>query len=357
MIKVAVISFAHVHAEGYVRELNARDDVSLIVCDPGANDDPDRGRALAERAGADYVASLDDVVTWSPDAVVVTSENSAHRATVEWGARQGYHVLCEKPLATTLADARAMIEACDRAGVKLMIAYPGRYSPAFCELKMRVQRGELGRVLAAHGSNNGISPVALRPWFGDPELAGGGAIMDHTVHIADLLDVLLDGTPAVDVYAQGNNLLDPGSTKVETAGVVSVRYANDTLATIECGWTHPLAHPIGGGLDLTVVGERGTVEFDKYPALAEGFGTTSAIRIGATTNLDALLIAEFIDSIAEDRTPWSDGRSGLRSLAIVEAAYQSWRSGESVSIAPPIIETSQEFPTPTNTPENGIVVT
>ncbi|WP_353114850.1 Gfo/Idh/MocA family oxidoreductase [Microbacterium sp.] len=335
MIRVAVISFAHVHAEGYLRALARRADVELLSCDPDGGSDPDRGAALAARVGVAFVQSLREVSAWAPDAVVVASENADHRRYVEWAAGQGFHVLCEKPIATTVEDGRAMVAACAQAGVQLMIAYPVRFSPMFQELKRLVDAGGLGRILHVYGTNNGKIPVGERAWFGEKERSGGGSLIDHTVHIADLLDVLLDGRAAADVHAAVNNVLYPELVDVETAGVVTVRYEGGPIASIECGWSHPRSHPTWGGLALTVVGEKGIVELDAFPRLAEGLAAGSGVGrwYGGGPDLDALMLDEFLSAIATGRAPASDGASAIRSLSIVESAYRalSLQSAETAS--------------------------
>lgn len=268
-MRVAVLSFAHVHAATYIGLLRDREDIELITADPDAPpDDPTRGRDLAERLGAAYVDTWDEAFALSPDAVVVTSENARHRHLVERAAAAGAHVLCEKPLATTEADARAMIDACARAGVGLMTAYPVRFSPAFVALRRALADGLLGGLISVHGANNGSNPARSRPWFADPELAGGGALADHTVHLADLVDALLDGEQAAEVYAQANSILDDGgpAPDVETAGLVTIRYPGGVVAGVDASWSHPPDHPTWGGLAMTCVGEKAIVEFDAFPA-------------------------------------------------------------------------------------------
>jgi predicted dehydrogenase len=339
-VKIAVISFAHVHATAYLQLLAQREDVDVVGCDPGHASTPGRGRQLAHESGAEYVETLEEVLAWGADAVVVAAENNQHRRYTEWAAEHGLHVLCEKPLATTVADARAMIDACQAGGVRLMVAYPARFAPAFVQLRAAVASGELGDIRAAHGSNPGKSPVGLREWFGDPEQSGGGAIMDHTVHLADLLDELFDGALPLEVYADANSLLFE-DLAVESAGLVSVRYEGDRVATIECGWTQPQANPAWGGLDLTVIGDAAVVEFDAFPPSGAGYVDGAPTLLSSGPDLDALLLDEFIAAIRDDRTPQPDGWSALRSLAVVEAAYASWRTGDVA-----VVDTDPLVPTP-----------
>lgn len=337
-MRVAVLSFAHVHAATYIGLLRDREDIELITADPDAPpDDPTRGRDLAERLGAAYVDTWDEVFALSPDAVVVTSENARHRHLVERAAAAGAHVLCEKPLATTEADARAMIDACARAGVGLMTAYPVRFSPAFVALRRALADGLLGGLISVHGANNGSNPARSRPWFADPELAGGGALADHTVHLADLVDALLDGEQAVEVYAQANSILDDGgpAPDVETAGLVTIRYPGGVVAAVDASWSHPPDHPTWGGLAMTCVGEKAIVEFDAFPPLLGGFDSaTGRDRWEAGgADLDAAMLDEFLDAVRTGRRPSPDGESGLRTLRIVLAAYESLRTGQPVALS------------------------
>jgi predicted dehydrogenase len=111
------------------------------------------------------------------DAVIICSENVHHRALTLMAAQAGKPVLCEKPLATTPDDARAMVDACNSANVPLFTAFPCRFSPAFQTLKEAAHRGDLGEILAVRGTNRGKCPGG---WFVDLALSGGGAVMDHT---------------------------------------------------------------------------------------------------------------------------------------------------------------------------------
>src|SRR5699024_7708375 len=93
-----------------------------------------------------------------PDAIVVTSANAHHKDLVLEAARRGAHVLCEKPLATSVADAEAMVAACREAGVVLMTAFPVHFAPAVQRLRAAVAEGTLGEVIGLTGTNNGKLP-------------------------------------------------------------------------------------------------------------------------------------------------------------------------------------------------------
>ncbi|MFJ8927330.1 Gfo/Idh/MocA family protein [Streptomyces sp. NPDC102364] len=337
-LKVGVLSFAHVHAGGFARQLAAMDGVEVLAADPDtdlAAPGEVRGKDFASRIGVNYVDTYEELFAWGPDKVVVCSENVRHRALVERAAAHGVDVLCEKPLATTPEDGAAMVEACRAAGVRLAVAHPVRFSPAYLAVREAVRAGTTGEVLTVSGANNGYMPGARSRWFTDPELSGGGAVMDHTVHVADLLDDLFEGSPARSVYAQTNNLLYEGRAAVETAGLLTVTYANGAVLTLDCSWSQPQHHPAWGGLSMQVIGERAALEMDAFDQKVHGFSETAraAVELPYGVDLDALMLRAFLFGADGSPVDVTDGESGLRSLRIVAAAYESARTGRTVPVA------------------------
>lgn len=335
-MKIAMMSFAHLHAVSYVQALK-RLGIEVIASDPDHDQRPAGeagGPSLAADLGVPYFDDYQALLATKPDGVIICSENAKHRELTELAAAAGAHVMSEKPIATSTADARAMIDACAAAGVNLMVAYPVRFSSAFAATKAAYDAGSLGQVLSVTGTNNGRIPLDARSWFVDPALAGGGSLADHTVHVADLLDSLFDGTRAAEVYASVNKILHADKVEVETAGLVSIRYANGVLATIDCSWSKPPNYPTWGGLTLQLVGTGGIADMDAFNSRVDGFSETDkkSLWLAYGGDADTALVAEFVDAIATGRRPQPDGEAGLRSMEIVEAAYQSVRSGEPVVI-------------------------
>jgi len=345
-LKVAIASFAHTHAAGYAMLLGAMPDVDVLSADPDGASAPDagpRGAEFAEQLGVAYVDSYDELFAWGPDAVVVTSENAGHRELVERAAAAGAHVLCEKPLATEVADGEAMLAACEAAGSILMIAYPVRFAPSYLRLRAMVEAGRLGDVFAVLGTNNGKIPYDARQWFTDPKLAGGGALVDHTVHCADLIDGLTGGASATRVYAAANHVLhqDKG-VSVETGGLVTVNYDNGLLATIDCSWSVPDNGPTWGGVSLQVTGTNGSVEIEPFLPHVGGTDASGEVFLAIGGNLDASLLATFLGAVRASGpakagttpavVPQPDGAVGLRTLRIVDAARRSALSGQPVDL-------------------------
>ncbi|MEV0286059.1 Gfo/Idh/MocA family oxidoreductase [Kribbella sp. NPDC050820] len=345
-MKVAIASFAHTHASSYASLLGAMPDVDVLTADPDGASAPDagaRGAEFAEKHGVAYVDSYDELFDWGPDAVVVTSENAYHRELVERAVAVGAHVLCEKPLATDVADGEAMLAACAEAGAILMIAYPVRFAPSYLRLRASVEAGRLGDVFAVLGTNNGKIPYDQRQWFTDAELAGGGALVDHTVHCADLIDGLTGGASATRVYAAANHVLhqDKG-VKVETGGLVTITYDNGLLATIDCSWSVPDNGPTWGGVSLQVTGTNGSVEIEPFLPHVGGTDASGEVYLAIGGNLDESMLHTFLHAVRESGpavrgatpavVPQPDGAVGLRTLQIVDAARRSAVSGQPVDL-------------------------
>jgi predicted dehydrogenase len=330
------MSFAHLHAVSYIRCLQELG-VEVLAADPDHRHRPEGesgGPELAESLGVGYVDSYAELLRWRPDGTVVCAENSRHRELVELAAAAGSHVLCEKPIATTLADARAMINCCADHGVSLMIAYPVRFSPAFAGLLQTLRSGALGEPVAVTGTNNGQLPTDQRAWFTDPTLAGGGSLTDHTVHVADLLDALFHPARVSSVYAVANRVLHSGEVAVETGGLVSISYDNGVVATIDCSWSKPASYPTWGGLSVQLVGTGGIADLDAFSQRVEGHSQSSgnAIWLPYGPDSDAALVGEFVSAIHQGRVPQPDGEVGYRTLEVVLAGYESVRTGQPVAL-------------------------
>ncbi len=324
-MRIGILSLAHHHAEAYIAAILASPRLELAgIWDA----DEARGRAAAAAGGTSFYASPAALLAAKPDGVIVASENSGHRALVEAAAAAGIHVLCEKPLATNVSDAEAMVAACRRAGVRLMTAFPMRFSPPLLEVKARLDSGELGRPYCFTASNQGQLPSKHRAWFVDPVLAGGGALADHIVHLADIFRWYL-GEEVVSVYAQANRIFHESKVEVETGGMVSLEFASGVFASIDCSWSRPEAWPAWGGLSFELVSARGAVRVDGFSQNVDFFseerGGLAWLPWGSDAN--AAMIEEFASALAEGREPRPSGEDGLQAVRIVAAAYESAAEG------------------------------
>lgn len=329
-MKLGVLSFAHVHAEAYLQHLSTLPGVELMGL---ADDDRARGAQAAAAWNTRFYPSCQALLADRPDGVVVCSENAYHRRLVEMAAAAGVHVLCEKPLATTLEDGRAMLDACQRAGVILMTAFPMRFSAPMVEVKALLEQDGLGRVLACNTTNQGQLPKRYRDWFVDKALAGGGAGMDHIVHLADLLRWFL-GSEVTQVYAQMNHIMHRDAVQVETGGLAMLTFADGTFASIDCSWSRPANYPTWGGLTMDLVGQKGVVNVDAFrqnTTLYSNRGDHPA-WLPWMSDADRAMIVEFVAAIRQQRAPAVTGLDGYRALEVVIAAYRSAELGEPVAL-------------------------
>jgi UDP-N-acetylglucosamine 3-dehydrogenase len=317
-LRVGLASWAHVHAPGLARTLATMPQVEFT----GSFDET--GAAHDEPTHPSLEALLR-----ASEAVVIASTNATHRRYTEAAAVAEVHVLCEKPIATTVADARVMIDACRAAGVQLGVALPVRSSPAMVALKEAIGRGTLGAIRAVRATNPGQYPGR---WFGDPREAGGGAAMDHTVHLADALRWLL-GDEVVRVHAELGSFLY--GLPVEDCGLLTLDLRGGAFASIDCSWSRPATYPTWGGVTMHVVGERGTVDVDVFSQSLTHYDDSAGVTklVGWGDDLNALMLGGFVDAILAGQPVPISGEDGLRSLEVVVAAYRSAELGRPVAIA------------------------
>jgi UDP-N-acetylglucosamine 3-dehydrogenase len=328
-VRVGVVSFAHVHAPPYASVLSSLDAADFVGV---ADDDASRGRAAADRFGVRFFEDARGLFE-AVDAVVVCSENRNHARHTVAALESGVHVLCEKPISTTVEDARAMIRASSEAGRQLRIAFPVRYLPAVKQAREIVRSGRIGRVLAVNGTNHGQIPGG---WFLDPDLAGGGAVMDHTVHVADALRWMF-GAEARSVYAEVGTFFGAGG--IDDGAILTLEFeggmvADGAFATIDPSWSRGEGYPTWGDVTLRITGTSGVLNVDAFAQRLTTFdheaGSTSWTYTGEDMNV--LMLEDFLRGVAENSPAGANGVDGLRALEIVLAAYRSAEDNDSKEV-------------------------
>ncbi len=330
-MKIGILSFAHHHGEAYISSLRRMENVELLGV---ADEDSARGTALAKQYEAHYFPSYEALLDAGPDGVIICTENNRHRPLVEMSASRGVHVLCEKPIATTYEDAKAIVDVCKNAGVILMTAFPMRFSAPLIEVKARLDNGDFGDVYCFNATNQGELPTKHRTWFVDPEFAGGGAIMDHTVHLVDIMR-WFTGSEVETMYARSNRIFHAEEVEVETGALEMMTFKNKAFATIDASWCRPQYWPTWGGLTFEMVTQRGVVFVDAFRQNLNIY-SHDAQRANWSywgSDMNHAMIAEFVLAFRENRPPKVTGDDGLRAVEATLAAYASLKSGRTEVVA------------------------
>lgn len=324
-IRFGIISFAHMHAASYAKALSMIPGADLVGI---YDDDTDRGLSQAAMHKTDYYHSLCDLLDADIHAVIVCSENAKHRDEVIQAAKAGKHILCEKPIATTSEDAIAMIEECEREGVILATAFPVRHAPSVVRAKGLIDSGAIGQAIAVCATNHGRMPGG---WFIDRELSGGGAVLDHTVHVADLLRWFLNDEVKT-VYAEIDTRMH--DIDIDDSGMLFLEFEKGVFATLDPSWSRPKAYPTWGDVTMEIVGTEGVISLDVFAqVLVEANDSDQKVLYrNWGDNMDLLLVQDFIHAIRQGQEPAADGLDGLKALEVALAAYESAAKGKPVEL-------------------------
>lgn len=274
------------------------------------------------------------------DLVSVCTPSGTHADLGIEAAAAGRHVLVEKPIEVNLARADALIEACDRHGVKLGVIFQSRFLPSVQAIREAVEGGRLGRLMLADAFVKWFrEPQYYAPgsWHGTLALDGGGALINQAIHTVDLLRWIVGPVERVGAF---KGALRYPHLEGEDTLVASLRFANGALGMIEAATS---AKP-GFKRRLELSGERGTIilEGDSIatwavdgeeppPLVSEQLTDGSANPAAISCEGHRRQIAEMVEAIAADRPPLLDGREGRKSLQLVEAIYAAAREERLIS--------------------------
>src|SRR5690625_104853 len=324
-MKIGIMSFAHMHAFSYVEGLKRLPNVELVGI---YDDDLERGREVSATFETTHYADQAEFLAQDMDAVIICSENNRHKEMVLNAAKAKKHILCEKPIATNIEDAKEMIQACDDEGVTLQIAYPVRFSSPIQELKEMIDHGEIGDIIAFRTTNRGQNPGG---WFIDEEQSGGGAVLDHTVHMVDIMRWYLD-EEITEVGAVIDSYFH--NIEIDDAGILTFKFANGVIASHDASWSKFTEYPTWGDAVIEVIGTKKTVKADAFGEYFKVFGTgnKSLEYVAYGSDMDFGLVRDFVDCIETGRQPLITGYDGLKSLEVSLAAYESSKSKKVVKL-------------------------
>jgi len=284
-------------------------------------------QAAADEAGGGDVHTdwREAVVRADIDAVVVCTPNALHAPIAIAAAEAGKHVLVEKPFATSVADVDAMIAAAEAAAVVLMPAHNVRFAPPFQPMRAAFAAGRIGevtsvRVAFCHAGPQNWAPQAA--WFRSVESAGGGALMDLGVHVADTVRFILD-----DEFAEVTATVD--ALPIDEDAVVGFRLASGAIGSVHVGWRSPAA----ADQSIVVHGTAGTLRFDLTEGVRLDLPGTSSEQLPMADHVDNPC-AVFVRSATDGGSPAPSAQDGRAAVAFVTAAYTSARTGSSQLVGP-----------------------
>ena len=261
-LKIATLSFWHVHAGDYSRQAQEHPGTDLVAV---WDDDAERGRAGADKFGAEFTGDLDALLARDDlDGVVITTPTDVHRDIMIKAAQAGKHIYTEKVLAPTVAEAEEIVAATDAAGVKLTVSLPRLahgYTTAIQEVLEKGSLGQVtyGRVRLSH--DGAIPRDGKEGWlpqrFFEPKAAIGGALTDLGCHPVYLTQLFLGATPET-VSATYRSVAGLG---LEDNAVVVAGYADQTIGVIEAGFAsnNPFTIELFGTEGTLTYTDRGNV--------------------------------------------------------------------------------------------------
>jgi predicted dehydrogenase len=268
-------------------------------------------RALAERHRIPRVTTDWRALAADPavDAAVVATPNALHAPQAIAFLEAGKHVLVEKPMGRTLAEADAMVAAARRAPGWLMVAHCWRFHPDVRALRARVERGELGEIVKtrSYGVHARWGPSG---WFTDPELAGGGALLDMGVHAIDTTRYLLGDPRPVRVCAAVGTRY--GGYAVDDDAVLLVTWSSGANSVVESGWWQP--HLAGLEADTELYGTGGYARVWDMTEPPPGYEH-------CTQPMYSAQLTEFVEAVAAGRQPRPSGEDGRVVMEVVDQAY------------------------------------
>lgn len=295
----------------------------------------ERGRDYAAEQGiAKSVTSLEGLLgDGEIDAVYISTTNELHRDQAIAAARAGKHVLCEKPLATSLEDARAMVKAARDSGVVLATNHHLRNAATHCAMRDAIAAGRIGRPLAARVFHAVYLPPHLQGWRLDRPEAGGGVILDITVHDTDTLRFVLGDDPVEAIAFSQQSGMAKAGLEDEVMGVL--RFRSGVIAQFHDGFTTKFAET-----GLEVHGSEGSL-IGRNVMTQKAVGTVTLRDADGERdlpldhrNLYETGLAAFHAAIAGKGQPSATGEDGVWSLAAGLAVVQAAQSGTAVKIEP-----------------------
>jgi len=331
-IRYAVVGLGHLAQVAVLPAFKSAKNSQLVAL---VSDDAEKRKKLGKQYGVDRVSSYkeyENCLSQEVDAVYIVLPNHLHKEYAVRAAKMGVHVLCEKPMAVTVKDCQAMIDAAEGNGVKLMIAYRLHFEKANLEAVRLVEAGKLG-TLRLFGSEFAQQVAADNIRLTEPVSRGGGPVYDMGIYCINAARCLFREEPTV-IFAASANTGETRFRKTEEMTSVLMRFPGERLATFTGSFG---AAPVSS---YTVVGTKGSVVAN--PAYEYSEGLQLRITINEKTRIRkfpkrdqfAAELVYFSDCILQNKEPEPSGVEGLADVRIIEAIYESVHAAKPVHLPP-----------------------
>jgi len=327
---------------GYIAKIHARaaGKVEGVELAAVVNHRPGSMAAFAGEfgIGRQYATVEEMLAKGDVDALVVSTPNCLHAPQTIAALEAGVHVMVEKPMAMNAAEAGEMVAAGQRSGALLMVAHCWRFDQEARWVTEQVAAGRIGEVIRTKGCGVHVN-WGPGGWFTQKREAGGGAVADMGIHAIDTARFLMGDPQPVSVFARiGTHYRE---IDVDDTGVIAINWDNGAVSIVEAGWWQPYAD--GPNASTQLYGRKGTAFLfpTKLLTLPEAPGGKvervdsgfPAVRENhyPQAMYDAQM-AYYVDCIRANRTPVPGGAEGWVNMRIVDAAYESSRTGAVVEI-------------------------
>lgn len=325
MINILIVgagTMGRIHAQAFAGMKDAR--VSGIV-----DRDARRAEELAKPVGASPFTTFEEAIREVPAELVdICLPTPFHKPFVLKAADAGKHVICEKPLARNLEDAREMIEACREKGVELFVGHVVRFFPEYVRARELVKNGRIGNVTVVRTGRGGSFPAGWNDWYADFH-ASGGLVLDMIIHDFDYLRWCFGEVERV--FAKG--LTGRGYARRDYA-LVTLRFQSGVIAHVEGMWSHG-----SFSYRFEIAGKTGIIAYDSAkdrPLLVRGHGKEASLRgvevPESPLNEDpyARQLRHFLHCLKTGEQPVVTAEDAYRAMEIALAALRSIETGEPV---------------------------
>ncbi len=313
-MKVCILGCAHMHVTSYIDALK-----KLGVDIAGLYDkNLENAKKVCEKFEIPLFSDVNKLIETNCDVALICSENIYHKEYTLLASKNKLHVIVEKPVATTLSDADEMIKSCEENNVELMICFPVRYTTPMIEAKKILDSNKLGKIQSIIATNHGQMPGG---WFVEKSLSGGGSVIDHTVHVADIINWILS-PKVVDVKSVVSTQLH--NIETDDSGLVLLEFEDGAICSIDTSWNRPSGYPQWGDLVIDFIGEKGSLRVDAFLECGIIHGTKgqSARNYSFGNDMDFEMIKDFISTIENNGKSKVTGEHGKFALDIALKAYE-----------------------------------